>query len=208
MNKLLIATKNPGKLGEMIEVLRVLPFKIISLQDLKIEDDVDETGKTHEENALLKARYFAQQTGLPTLGEDAGIYVDAFPGELGVETRRWKGLHHASDQEWIDHFLHEMGDKQNRNARFVSVAAVVLPEGSKIEKTFRGETLGVITNKLEAPIKAGIPISSCFIPQGGTKVYASLSENEKNQVSHRGKAMHQVLAFLRDVQQHASQPQL
>ena len=195
MKKLLIATKNQGKLGEMLEVLRVLPVEILSLKDVGIDDDVEETGKTHEENAMLKARYYSDLSGLPTLGEDAGIYVNAFPEELGVETKRWKGLHGASDQEWIDYFLNEMLDKKDRSARFVSVATLVLPNE---EATFRGETLGVITQTLEAPIKAGIPISSCFIPQGSECVYAALSEHEKNQVSHRGKAMHQLLAFLQE----------
>ncbi|PIQ77279.1 non-canonical purine NTP pyrophosphatase [Candidatus Peregrinibacteria bacterium CG11_big_fil_rev_8_21_14_0_20_46_8] len=192
--KLLIATHNVGKLSEMVEVLGSLPIEILSLNDLNLHDDVEETGETHEENALLKAKFFAEKSGLPTLGEDSGVYVDAFPGELGVQTRRWEGLHHATDAEWVEYFLNKMEGESNRNARFVSVAAFV--SGGE-EKFFRGETLGTITHTLEAPLKKGIPVSSCFRPEGSDKVYAALSPHEKNQLSHRGKAMHQVYEFLK-----------
>lgn len=192
---LLIATKNPGKFSEIQEVLGALPLKLISLRELGIEDEVEETGKTHEENAILKAKYFFEKTGLPTLGEDSGIYVDAFPGELGVQTRRWENLHHASDAQWVEYFLKKMAPlpPEKRGAKFVCFAALVWRGDTRI---FSGETRGMITQTLEAPIKAGIPISSCFCPEGFKKVYAALTVEEKNGVSHRGKAMHEVLTFL------------
>ncbi|MBI2639097.1 non-canonical purine NTP pyrophosphatase [Candidatus Peregrinibacteria bacterium] len=197
--QLLIATKNPGKFSEISEVLRSLPLELLSLRNLGIKDEVEEHGDTHEANAILKARYFYEKTGLPTLGEDSGIYVDAFPGELGVQTRRWEGLHHASDEEWVEYFLKklEVFPKEKRTAKFVCAAALIFDSASfKKPHIFFGETHGIITPQLEAPLKAGIPISSCFRPEGCSKVYAALTAEEKNRVSHRGKAMHAVKNFL------------
>ncbi|MEK9132298.1 MAG: non-canonical purine NTP pyrophosphatase [Patescibacteria group bacterium] len=197
--KLLIATKNRGKFEEIAEVLGGLPLTLLSLADIGSDDEVEETGATHKENAILKARYFYEKTKLPTLGEDSGIYVDAFPGELGVQTRRWEGLHHATDKEWIEYFLKKMEPlpPEKRGAKFECHAALILDEKSyENPHTFFGETHGIITRQLEAPLKAGIPISSCFQPKGFNKVYASLSPHEKNQISHRGKAMHEVKGFL------------
>lgn len=202
MKDLLIATKNPGKFQEISEVLRTLPLRLVSLADFGISDEVEETGKTHGENAALKAQFYFQKTSLPTLAEDSGIYVDAFPGELGVQTRRWEGLHHASDKEWIEYFLEKMAPlpEEKRGAKFVCHAALILNSDDFAQpKIFIGETRGVITKNLEAPLKAGIPISSCFRPEGFSKVYAALTVAEKNRVSHRGKAMHAVWEFLKSL---------
>ena len=203
MKTLLIATKNPGKFAEISEVLGDLPIKLLSLKDLGLKDEVEEHGATHEENAILKARYFFKKTGLPILGEDSGIHVDAFPGELGVQTRRWGGLEKATDEEWIAYFLEQMKNvpEDKRGAKFVCFAALILGQnfaGASQENPaiFSGETRGIITKTLEAPLKRGIPISSCFKPEGFYKVYAALTVEEKNRVSHRGKAMHYVKDFL------------
>lgn len=197
--KLLIATKNKGKFGEISEVLQGLPMEILSLEDLNISDDVEEHGQTHEENAILKAKYFFNKTGLPTLGEDSGIYVDAFPNELGVLTRRFRGMGYKTDEEWVKFFLNEMEGvaEENRGAGFVCVAALILNKEHLYEPIlFRGETHGKITHELQAPLIMGIPLSSCFIPDVADKVYAALSVEEKNQISHRGKALRAVKEFL------------
>lgn len=197
--KLLIATKNAGKFGEIREVLNGGLFEIFSLRDFNLNDEVDETGETHEENAILKARYFFKKTGLPTLGEDSGVYIDAFPGELGVQTRRWGGLQEASDTEWIEYFLGKMEGvpEKNRGAKFVCCAALIVDKESyNNPRVFSGETRGTITNGLKAPLVPGIPLSSCFRPDGFEKVYAALSIEEKNKISHRGKALKAVKEFL------------
>jgi XTP/dITP diphosphohydrolase len=198
--KLLIATKNAGKFAEISEVLGALPLELISLSDLGLKDEVNETGETHEQNAILKAEYFFEKTHLPTLGEDSGIYVDAFPNALGVQTRRWGGLAQATDEEWIEYFLKQMEPmpEKNRGAKFVCFGALILDEKNrKSPQIFSGETRGTITHSLEAPLKRGIPISSCFKPEGFSKVYAALTPAEKNRVSHRGKAMHALADFLK-----------
>ncbi len=199
LDTLLIATKNPGKFSEISEVLGGLQIKLLSLADMGLQDEVEEHGVTHEENAILKARYFFKKTGLPTLGEDSGIYVDAFPDALGVQTRRWGGLDKATDEEWIKYFLEQMKDvpDEKRGAKFVCFAALIFDKASaKKPAIFSGETRGIITKNLEAPLKHGIPISSCFKPEGFDKVYAALTAEEKNRVSHRGKAMYAVKNFL------------
>lgn len=197
--KLLIATKNKGKFMEISEVLAGLPVELISLKNLGLEDEVEEHGSTHEANAILKAQYFFKKTGLPTVGEDSGIHVDMFPGELGVFTRRWGGLGNATDEEWIKYFLKKTkgAPAEKKGAKFVCVAALILnAEDLGKPMIFSGETRGVITEKLEVPLIKGIPISSCFRPDGCDKVYAALGAEEKNKISHRGKAIHKLREHL------------
>lgn len=193
---LLIGTSNPGKYGEIMEVLGGLPYNFFRPHELGLRADADENGETYEENALIKARYFFDQCGFLTLAEDSGIVVDALAGELGVKTRRWGAGGQATDEEWIKHFLMVMKDvpARRRTARFVCCATVVGADGEP--QFFRGETEGIITADLEAPMRPGIPLSSCFRPLGFDKVYASLSVAEKNTISHRGKAMKAVRELL------------
>lgn len=197
MKELLLATKNPGKYKEILEALEGLPFKFIFLRDLDIEDsDFVEDGDSFSANAHKKASYYFKKTGLLTLGEDSGILVDALEGELGVKTRRWGAGELASDDGWIAHFMDRMAGEANRAASFVCAAAVV---GASVLAEFEGETAGLITKELQAPITSGIPLSSCFLPGGMDKVYAALSVEEKNRVSHRGKAMSMVKEFLNEL---------
>lgn len=194
MRELLIATKNPGKFREIGEVLSGLPLRLLFLRDLALDDSgFEEDGETFLENARKKAEFFAEKSGLLTLGEDSGILIDALAGELGVKTRRWGAGEGANDEEWIEHFLKRMSDEDNRRAEFVC-AGVLFGEG--VDAFFEGRTVGEITAGLEAPIVEGIPLSSCFRPTGCDKVYAALEVAEKNKVSHRGKAMAQLREFL------------
>lgn len=186
---------------EIREVLVDLPIEFLTLDDVGLASDVDETGETHEENALLKARHFFHKTGLPTLAEDSGIVVDALGTELGVHTRRWGAGMDASDEEWITYFLSRMNGvpADERTARFVCHSALILPvsglHGGE-ERVFSGESRGVITEELEAPIMAGLPLSSVFRPDGFDRVYASLGVAEKSRISHRARAILQVRDFL------------
>lgn len=206
--RLVIATSNPGKYREIMEVMHDLPFDIVSSGELKLSNDVVEDGDTYEVNAEKKVRHYMEEYlrwatsndvgggGVFVLAEDSGIQVDALVGELGVKTRRWGAGETATDEQWIDHFLYAMSGvpEEKRTARFICCAAVLSFDG-KLE-LFKGKTEGVITAGLEAPIYGGLPISSCFRPEGFDKVYAALSIDEKNRVSHRGKAMHMVARAL------------
>lgn len=186
--KLLIATRNPGKFEEIRAMLGSLEdqgFEFVSLKELGIEAEFEEIGETFESNALGKARFYAQLSGLPTVSDDSGLRVEALVGELGVKTRRWGAGEQASDQEWLDHFMNRMTCESNRAAEFICVAAYVNEEE---ERSFFGETKGFITEKIEADVKPGIPLSSVFCPEGYARVYSALSLAEKNRLSHRGKA--------------------
>ena len=176
----------------MMEVLGDLPYEFVRLDDVGLAGDCEENADTFEGNAIQKARYYREKSGLVTVAEDSGILVDALEGELGIKTRRWGAGEKANDKEWIGYFLEMMRDVplQKRGAKFVCCSAIIDLEEK--EHLFRGETPGLITQNLEAPIYEGLPLSSCFRPTGMTKVYSALSVDEKNQVSHRGKAMRQV----------------
>jgi len=201
MQKLLIATKNLGKFSEIKEVIGDLDLDLYHLHNddfatKLIDDHFEEDGETFEENAKAKAANYHELFGLPTIGEDSGIIVDALSGELGVKTRRWGAGAGASDEEWIEHFMKVMKDvpSDQRGARFVCCAAFIDGPGELV--IFRGETEGIITAELEAPLREGIPLSSCFRPVGCSKVYSALSEEEKNRLSHRGKAFFELKKYL------------
>jgi len=198
MKKLLIATKNQGKFNQITRFLEGLDFDFVFLKDLQIEDeDFLEDGETFEENSFKKAAYYADKTTYEyIIGEDSGVYIDTFPGELGVFTRRWGAGEHASDQEWLDYFMEKMEGKTNRDARFVTNTCLLI---NKKPSHFEGATSGIITEKIMAPIEKGIPLSSCFLAEGMDRVYAALSTEEKLKISHRGKAMKQMREFLKNL---------
>lgn len=195
--KLLIATKNPGKFQEIKTLLEDLPLEIVFLKDLEEEHpEIQETGTSFAENALMKAEYYAGKTGMMTLADDSGIQVEALEGEMGVETRRWGKGANATDEEWVEHFLKVMEDyprPAQRRARFVCHVAVVDGEEKHI---FAGQVRGRITEKLEAPIIPGLPLSSCFRSEGCKKVFAALTREEKGKVSHRGEAILRAKGFI------------
>lgn len=199
MRELLVATKNQGKFKEIEEALKGVNFKLVFLKDVAVDDsDFVEDGETFEENARKKARYYYEKFGGKfefVLGEDSGIMIDALDGELGLKTRRWGAGEKASDEEWVEYFLKRMEavPEKERGAEFICCACLL--SGGE-EHIFKGETDGVITHKLEAQIRAGIPLSSCFKPDGFSLVYAALSPEEKNKISHRGKAMAPLKSFL------------
>lgn len=190
--KILIATKNSGKFQEIKELLQTLPVESLSLLDLEIAEEFLEKGESFEENALAKAVFYFEKSGLPTLADDSGILVEALAQELGVKTRRWGAGETASDIEWLDYFMERMRNEKNRKAKFVCAAAYAGPRGQQV---FLGETKGAITETVEAPLRSGIPLSSVFKPAGHKSVYAALPPEEKNRLSHRGKAFKKLVHF-------------
>ena len=194
MQEILIATGNPGKYKEIMEVLGSLDFDFVFLKDLNIDSsDFEEDGVDFKENAYKKAAYFREKTGMITLAEDTGLLVDALPGELGVKTRRWGAGEHASDAEWIEYFMQRMDSEANRKARFVCNACII---GDDFHEHFEGETEGVITAELMCEIEEGLPLGACFLAEGREKVYSAMSKEEKNAISHRGVAINAMKSFL------------
>jgi|CXWL01.1.fsa_nt_gi XTP/dITP diphosphohydrolase len=190
----LLATTNPGKRQEILSALLPLEkIEFVTLDDLGIRADVSETGQSYGENALIKAREYFRLSGIPTIAEDSGVEVSALRGELGVNTRYWGAGAEATDQEWLQHFMDRMRHESDRSARFVCHAVYISSMG---HWNIEGECLGTITHDVAGPIQKGIPMSAVFQPIGADLVYSAMSEEEKNQLSHRGKAMKQLREYL------------
>lgn len=193
--KILIATGNPGKFKEIAGILAELNHEFVSLSDLKIDSKFEEIGDTFEEIALAKAKHFSFLSGLPTIADDSGIFVSALAEELGLKTRRWGAGEKATDVEWLEFFMKRMENEKDRSAKFVCAAAFV--NGDDIFGHIE-HTEGVITSEVEAEIKSGLPLSSVFKPVPYDKVYSALSDEEKNKISHRGKAFKKLLKTLKN----------
>ena len=193
--KLLLATHNEGKAKELKEFLVDFGVEALSLNDLNINDDIEETGATFTENAILKANFFAKKTGLPTLADDSGIEIDALNGEPGVKSRRWKG-YPMTDQELIDYTLERLKNvpAEKRTCKFVTVLALVRPN-KKVEFGF-GSLAGIITEKQMIPIQNGYPFRSIFYVSRYKKMLGELSPAEHAEANHRHDALKQLKPFL------------
>lgn len=192
--KLLIATHNRGKKAEYAAILGDLPLELVSLTDLNIDVEIEETGKTFEENALLKARGYAALTGLPTLADDSGLEVDALDGAPGIHSARYAGPE-ASDEDLYTLLLHNLRGvpPSERSARFCCVIALVWPEGR--EETVEGVCEGRILQEPRGERGFGYdPVF--YVPEKG-KTMSQLPMEVKNRISHRGRAAVKVKEILR-----------
>lgn len=204
--KLLIATHNRGKQTEYQEILNDLNLELLTLDDVGVTSDVQETGATFEENARLKAMTYARMTGLLTLADDSGLVVDALNGEPGVLSKRYAG-EQKSDAErnayLLEKLRHVPHDK--RAARFVCVIVVADAEGHLW--TSEGKCEGEIAF---APRGTnGFGYDPIFIVRGTNRHLAELSSKEKNKISHRGLAAvaaRENLIRLSDLQTRAGKP--
>ncbi len=183
--KLLIATHNRGKLREYQEIFDDLPLELVTLNDVGILGDVEETGATFEENARLKAAAFAQQSGLLTLADDSGLEVDALNGEPGVYSKRYAG-DHKSDAERNAYLLEKLRavPQAQRAARFRCVIVLMNAQGEEwvTDGTCEGEIA------FEARGTNGFGYDPIFIVGDTGKHLAKFSSEEKNKISHRGRA--------------------
>lgn len=192
MKKILLATGNQGKAQEMLEFFGG-SINFLLLSDFPEIGEPVEDGATFQENALKKARHYGDKFQVPTLGEDSGIIVSAFPEKFGLRTRR--EIECDTDEEWLEKFLKMMQEVENRQATFYSAIGFYDPI-SGVEKVALGNTAGIILEDLAAPMEQGIPASAIFIPEGSDQVYSAMDKTEKNRVSHRGKAAREMKEFL------------
>jgi XTP/dITP diphosphohydrolase len=188
MMDLLIATQNQGKLREYRRILADSGLNIVGLDDVGLGDlDVEETGATFAENAILKAKTYAEASGKLVLADDSGLVVDALNGEPGVYSARYggSGLDDAGRRK---HLLENMRDiaKSERSARFKCVIAIVEPKSEK-PYTAEGACEGQILLE-ERDTGKGFGYDALFLPDGFTKSFAELDSDEKNRISHRGNA--------------------
>lgn len=188
-NKLVIATRNPGKILEFRRILDAISsgaIELIGIDQFPHLVDVEETGTSFEENALLKARYTAKMTGLPSISDDSGLCVDALGGAPGIFSARWAGTH-GDDLANVKKVLDELRDVPDvkRGAHFICVAALVMPDGR--EQLAEGRFEGKI---LRAPVgNSGFGYDPIFAPLGMSISSAEMSAQEKDSVSHRGKSL-------------------
>lgn len=189
--KLAIATNNAHKLQEIRAILRGQFDELLSLKDLGIDVDVEETGKTLEENALLKARTIQDLCHIPTLADDTGLMVDALNGAPGVYSARYAGEEH-NDANNRALLLKNLKNEQNRKAHFATVIAIVYPNGDFI--TSKGRVEGEILQEERGT--EGFGYDSLFYSYELKKTFAEATQEEKNSVSHRGRALRAMLEKL------------
>ena len=183
--KILLATNNKAKVREYARLLQSIPYQVVSLEDVNISEQVEETGTSFEENAILKAKRYAELSGLTTIADDSGLEVDALCGEPGVRSARYAGKG-ASDKERIDFLLNKIVDVpwEKRHAQFRCVIAIAYPDG-KVQ-ICQGQCRGILTLK---PLgDKGFGYDPIFYLPDLHKTMAELSMSEKNAISHRGKA--------------------
>ena len=184
MIKFVLASRNPGKLKEMNEILSHLGIQVCSEEEAGVDVEVEETGTTFEENSLLKARAVMEASGLPAIADDSGLCVDALGGAPGVYSARYGG-EGLDDVQRYRLLLENMKGQMPRTARFVSVITCCFPNGDVISA--RGECPGTIAF---APMgEGGFGYDPVFFIPSLKKTFAQLSPEEKNAISHRGKAL-------------------
>lgn len=186
MKQIVIASCNAGKLAEFRAMLR--GYTVLSPKDLNIEFDVEETGETFYDNALLKARALYDICKLPTLADDSGLCVDALDGAPGVYSARYSG---GSDSDNINKLLRELDGKPSRKAHFT--CCIVYYDGTKALKSV-GETHGYITEKISG--NGGFGYDPVFYSDDLKKTFGEATEQEKNGVSHRARALDGMVKLL------------
>ena len=188
-----LATRNIGKIEELKRILTAaeIEIDILGLKDFPEMPDVEETGKTFAENALLKANQISEYTGLPALADDSGICIDALGGAPGIYSARWAGSH-GDDQANLEKVLAELRELNNPalGAQFKCAVALVIPKHQNIDKceiVREAEIVGEIV--MEPRGLNGFGYDPIFQPDGFTRTTAELSAEIKDRISHRGKAL-------------------
>ena len=190
MRKLIFATNNAHKLGE-VQALLGDDFELVTLRECGITEDIPETAETLEGNALQKARYVYSKTGLDCFADDTGLEVDALGGAPGVHSARYAtdGHDFAANNSLL---LKNLEGAQERTARFRTVIALIL---DGVEYTLEGRVEGVIAT--EESGSEGFGYDPLFVPSGEIITFAQMSAEAKNAISHRGRAVAELVKFLK-----------
>ncbi|MDY3928144.1 MAG: XTP/dITP diphosphatase [Clostridia bacterium] len=182
--KIIAATSNKGKIKEIKSIFSEKDFEIISMKEAGLEREIEETGVSFEENALIKARAIAKLCNCAVLSDDSGLCVDALDGAPGIYSARYAG-EGATDEERVEKLLNELSEVKDRSAKFVSACALVYPDGKEL--VGMGEVHGRIG--FESKGKNGFGYDPIFISDELNKTFAQATEEEKNSVSHRKRAL-------------------
>ena len=194
--KLLIASKNQGKIREFKQLLADLPITLRSAAEFEEIPEPEETGETFADHAILKARYYAEKTGLISLADDSGLAVDALNGAPGVFSARYVGAD-ATNAAKIDRLLSELDEIaiEKRTARFICAMAIANQSG---------EILNLAESVCEGKIAFqpsgtnGFGYDPIFVPDGFSESFGNISNEIKHKISHRGQATEKIIEFLRD----------
>jgi XTP/dITP diphosphohydrolase len=192
--RVVLATGNPGKLAELRDLLRPLSIEVLPQSDFT-RASAEETGLTFIENAILKARHASRASGLPAIADDSGLEVDALHGAPGIYSARYAGAN-ASDQENLEKILESLRGvpPSQRRARYQCALAFLRWDSDPSPLICQSSWEGVIT---EVPRgTGGFGYDPIFQPDGGALTAAELSPTEKNRVSHRGKALRQLVEMV------------
>ncbi|MFE5936873.1 RdgB/HAM1 family non-canonical purine NTP pyrophosphatase [Streptomyces sp. NPDC056470] len=198
MTRLILATRNAGKITELHAILADagLTHELVGAGAYPEIPDVKETGVTFAENALLKAHALAQATGLPAVADDSGLCVDVLNGAPGIFSARWSGTH-GNDRANLDLLLAQLSDidETHRAAHFACAAALALPDGT--ERVVEGRMPGTLRH---APTGTnGFGYDPILQPDGYDVTCAELTPQEKNAISHRGKAFRALVPAVREL---------
>ena len=190
--RIIFATANPGKLREASEVLGP-DYEVVPPASMGITEDIPETGSSLQENSLQKARYLFERTGLPCFADDTGLEVDALGGAPGIYSARYAGPAHDS-QANMTKLLAELENEKSRRARFRTVVTLILSDGEP--RFFEGVCEGSIATERHGA--GGFGYDPVFLPDAYPgRTLAEVSEEEKNAVSHRGRAIRAMADWLK-----------
>jgi XTP/dITP diphosphohydrolase len=190
--KIVLATHNQGKVREIADLMRGLPVEWLSASDFPDVPPTIESGDTLEENSLLKAQALSKAAGLPAVADDSGLFVDALKGEPGVHSARYAGPK-CNDADNVKKLLREMVEVKDsqRGAAFRTVVTIVWPGEAPVY--LAGEIKGIITKISKGT--AGFGYDPVFQPEGYDRVFAEMTLEEKNAISHRARAFVKVKAW-------------
>jgi XTP/dITP diphosphohydrolase len=198
MTRLILATRNAGKITELRSILAAagLPHELVGADAFPDIPDVPETGVTFAENALLKAHALARATGLPAVADDSGLCVDVLGGAPGIFSARWAG-NHGDDKANLALLLAQLSDiaDEHRGAHFACAAALALPDGT--ERVVEGRLTGTLRHTPSGT--NGFGYDPILQPEGESRTCAELSPEEKNAISHRGKAFRALVPVVREL---------
>ncbi len=199
MTKIVLATRNVHKVVELREILadlvKEIGLEVVGVAEFPDVQNVVEDGVTFAENATLKAVAVARATGLPAIADDSGLAVDVLGGAPGIFSARWAG-EHGGDRANLDLLLGQLADvkDEHRAAGFVCAAALAMPDGSVVVR--EGQVRGTLTRAPRG--KNGFGYDPILLVDGDTRTLAEYSNEQKNEISHRGKALRALAADLRE----------
>lgn len=189
MNKIIFSTNNRHKLEEVRQILKK-KYEVLGLQDIGFDGDIPETGKTLEENALIKSRFVNEHFKVDCFSDDTGLEIDALGGRPGVYSARYAGEEGIAERN-IEKVLAELEGVESRAARFKTIISLII---NKEEYFFEGIVEGRIITERKG--REGFGYDPIFVPDGYNQTFAEMAVDQKNEISHRGKAVDKLAKFL------------